>query len=172
MIEVNFAQMVGLLGFAIGVTGFFHKNDRNLRLQMALFGWIMTVHFLMLGAVTAAIGTGVSGTRSYISTKTQSVKVMGVFIALLWILAIPNISGPLQVIPLIGTTVATYGFFKTSGIKFRLLILFNTCCWLINNYLVGSIGGLMSETTFFIVNSSIIFRMWNSTKTREQMVCK
>ena len=72
-------------------------------------------------------------------------------------------------IPLIGTSIATYGFFKTSGLTFRLLLLFNSTCWLFNNILVGSIGGILSEATFFSMNLVMIVRLYYQ-QTNEQQV--
>lgn len=160
MFTLNAAQLVGLIGFLVGVTGFLRKKDKDVRLHMAFFGWVMTAHFLMLGSATSAIGTFTSGTRSYVSIKTQSIAVAWAFIALLWLMAIPNIGHFTQMIPLIGTSIATYGFFKTSGLTFRLLLLLNSCCWLFNNILVGSIGGILSEATFLSMNLIMIVRMY------------
>ena len=72
MYDLNFARLVGLAGFFIGITGLLQKNDHSIRMRMALFDWTMTIHFLMLGSVTSAIGTCASGTRSYISTNYQT----------------------------------------------------------------------------------------------------
>ena len=168
MLELNVAQLIGLIGFGIGVTGLLRKSDHHIRMHMALFGWTMTAHFLLLGSVTSATGTGISGTRSYISTKTQSISVAYIFILLLWIMAIPNIHSAAQIVPLVGTSIATYGFFKTSGLTFRLLRLLNSSCWLFNNILVGSIGGMMSEATFFTTSLFMIIRIWKQQDFERQ----
>ena len=164
MYGLNFAQLVGLIGFLIGVTGLLQKKDRDIRMRMGIFAAVMSLHFLLLGSISSAVGSGVGSARSFASLKTNSVKVAFAFIALLWLLGLPNIDSFVQLIPLIGTSVATYGFFAKSGLSLRFMLLFNSSCWLFNNILIGSIGGMMAEATFFSVNLFMIIRIWNQSR--------
>ena len=167
MFELSFAQIIGLIGFLIGVTGLLQKNDRDIRMRMGIFGAVMSLHFLLLGSVSSAIGSCVGSARSFASLKTKSVKVAFAFISLLWLLGLPNVDSFVHIIPLVGTSVATYGFFTKSGLSLRLLLLFNSSCWLINNILIGSIGGMISESTFFTVNLIMILRIWHQQRLQQ-----
>ncbi|PSW22042.1 hypothetical protein C9I98_01910 [Photobacterium sanctipauli] len=152
MPELDFAQSIGIVAFLIGATAFLHQDGNKFRLHLTFFQIVLCSHFILMGAITAAIGCGISALRSYASTKTQSGYVMGLFIALLWIMGLPNLQYSYELLTIFGASVATYGLFKTDGLTLRFLILFNSFCWLTNNLLLGSIGGTMMEATFIVVN--------------------
>ncbi|USD67836.1 YgjV family protein [Vibrio sp. SCSIO 43136] len=159
MWEFNLAQAVGLVAFLIGVSAFFQKDGHKFRLHLMVFQCVLVVHFAMMEAWVAAAGCGISAIRSYVSTKTQSVKVMAFFVAALWLFGLPQMNHGYELLTIIGASVATYGLFCTQGITMRILILFNSCCWLTNNIFIGSIGGTMMEATFIVSNLITIYRL-------------
>ncbi|MCW8331001.1 YgjV family protein [Photobacterium sp. SDRW27] len=164
MPELDFPQTIGIIAFLFGASAFLHQDGHKFRIHLTFFQIILCSHFILMGAITAALGCGISALRSYASTRTQSSKVMWLFIALLWLMGLPNINYGYEVLTIFGASVATWGMFKAQGIKFRLLILFNSFCWLTNNLFLGSIGGSLMESTFIIVNLFTIARM---TKLRQ-----
>jgi len=164
MPELDFPQAIGLVAFAIGATAFLHKDGHKFRLHLTIFQIVLCSHFILMGAVTAAIGCGISALRSYVSTRTQSSHVMWFFIGLLWLMGLPNVESSYEILTIFGASVATWGLFKAQGIHMRLLILFNSFCWLTNNLLLGSIGGIMMEVTFIMVNILTIYKMYRTSK--------
>lgn len=72
--------------------GILAKDDMRFRYQMMAFCFIMGIHFTLMGATVAAIGVIINGIRSFASIKTQSRKVMWFFIALMWLMTLPNIT--------------------------------------------------------------------------------
>ncbi|AJR06160.1 YgjV family protein [Photobacterium gaetbulicola] len=165
MLELNFAQSVGLFAFLVGASAFLHQNGNRFRLHLTVFQVVLCSHFILMGAFTAAFGCGISALRSYASTKTKSNKVMWFFITLLWLMGLPSLQHIYELLTIFGASVATWGLFQTEGIKLRILILFNSFCWLANNLLLGSIGGTLMESTFIIVNLYTISRMLTSRRT-------
>ncbi|MCG7588148.1 YgjV family protein [Photobacterium sp. OFAV2-7] len=165
MPELDFPQIIGIVAFIIGASAFLHQDGHKFRVHLTVFQIVLCSHFVLMGAITAALGCGISALRSYASTRTQSSKVMWFFIALLWLMGLPNVGYSYELLTIFGASVATWGMFKAQGIKFRLLILFNSFCWLTNNLLLGSIGCSMMESTFIIVNLFTIVRM---TKLRQK----
>ncbi|GAB2638864.1 YgjV family protein [Vibrio panuliri] len=162
--EWNFAQAIGMVAFAIGATAFLHSDGRRFRLHLMLFQLVLCSHFVMMGALVAAFGCGISAIRSYASTKTQSTGVMLFFIAMLWIMGLPQLEYSYELLTIFGSSVATWALFKTQGIQMRLLVMFNSFCWVTNNLLLGSIGGSLMELTFIIVNSLTIVRMYRAQR--------
>ncbi len=162
--EWNFAQAIGMVAFAIGATAFLHSDGRRFRLHLMLFQLVLCSHFVMMGALVAAFGCGISAIRSYASTKTQSTGVMLFFIAMLWIMGLPQLEYSYELLTILGSSVATWALFKTQGIQMRLLVMFNSFCWVTNNLLLGSIGGSLMELTFIIVNSLTIVRMYRAQR--------
>lgn len=90
--ENGLAQGIGGIAFMVGVMAFWQKDDLRFRYQMMAFCFIMGVHFVLLGATVAAIGVVINGIRSFASIKTQSRKVMWFFIAMMWLMTLPNMS--------------------------------------------------------------------------------
>lgn len=158
--EWNLAQTIGMVAFFIGATAFLHSDGRRFRLHLMLFQIVLCSHFVMMGALVAAFGCGISAIRSYASTKTQSTPVMLFFIAMLWVMGVPQLEHNYEILTIFGSSVATYALFKMQGITMRLLVMFNSFCWIINNFLLGSIGGTLMELTFIMVNSVTILRMY------------
>ncbi|HAS62370.1 MAG TPA: hypothetical protein DCS35_07185 [Vibrio sp.] len=162
MPEWNLAQAIGMVAFAIGATAFLHSDGRRFRLHLMVFQVVLCSHFIMMGALVAAFGCGISAIRSYASTKTQSTPVMLFFIAMLWVMGVPQLEHSYELLTIVGSSVATWALFKTQGIQMRLLVMFNSFCWVTNNLLLGSIGGTLMELTFIIVNSLTILRMYRT----------
>ncbi|WP_432454479.1 MULTISPECIES: YgjV family protein [unclassified Agarivorans] len=159
MPELNLAQVVGLIAFLIGISAFFTQDGHAFRRRLTIFQIVLCGHFILMGAYTAVFASAISALRTYASSKTQSSGVMWSFIALLWLMSVLAMHNPYELLPIIGTSLATWGLFKTEGLKLRALLLFNSFCWLGNNLLLGSIGGTMMETTFILVNSYTIINL-------------
>ena len=67
-----------------------------------------------------------------------------------------------QLLTLLGTTLSTFALFRLNGIALRLCMLSSTICWLTHNIWAGSIGGILQESIFFILNSHTIFRLYKA----------
>ncbi|MFA0543274.1 YgjV family protein [Vibrio sp. 10N.222.52.B7] len=152
-------QGVGGLAFCIGVMAFWQKDDMRFRYQMMIFCFVMSIHFILMGAIVAAIGVIINAIRSYVSIKTQSRKVMWFFIGLMWCMTLPNMNHFFEFITVVGSSVATWALFSRQGIALRSLILFNSFCWASHNIWIGSIAGSFVEITFIVTNMVTIYRL-------------
>lgn len=163
-------QLIGGVAFLIGVSAFWQKDDLRFRYQMSAFCFVMALHFILLGATAAAIGTAINGVRSYVSIKSQSKYVMVAFIILLIGLTLPNVDRWYELPPIIGSVLATWALFSVKGAQLRTLILCNSLCWLLHNVLAGSLGGSLVEATFVVTNSLTIYRLVKA-QASEKKVC-
>ncbi|CDI00989.1 conserved membrane hypothetical protein [Candidatus Competibacter denitrificans Run_A_D11] len=154
------AQSVGLLAFGLGILTFAQRSDQRLRVFLTVFCAVIGGHFLLLGTPSAAYAAWLSGVRSYVSVHTRHVAVMGFFLVVVWVMAIPTITRPVQWLAVIGATLGTWALYREQGIRMRVVILGGTACWLIHNIAVSSIGGVLIESCFLVVNSHTIFRLW------------
>jgi hypothetical protein len=152
-------QGVGGLAFCIGVMAFWQKDDMRFRYQMMIFCFVMSIHFILMGAMVAAIGVIINAIRSYVSIKTQSRKVMWFFIGLMWVMTLPNITQFFEFITVLGSSVATWALFTKQGVTLRSFILFNSLCWISHNIWLGSIGGSLVEGAFIVTNLVTIYRL-------------
>ncbi|EGU34518.1 hypothetical protein VIBRN418_15643 [Vibrio sp. N418] len=162
--EWDLAQAIGMFGFVIGALAFLHRDGQRFRLHLMVFQFIMCGHFVMMDAMVAAFGSGISAIRSYSSTKTQSTAVMVFFIIMIWGMGLPQLNYYYELLPIVGSTVATFALFKFQGLTMRLLMLASSCCWVVNNLLMGSIGATLMEIIFIGVNCTTILRLHFSEK--------
>ena len=131
-----------------------------LRYYLTAFTLLMAVHFFMLDIWTTAIIALLGSARNYVSSLTNNVWVMIMFLLATWLMAIPNISDWGHLLPVLGVSLGTWAVFREQGIRMRILMFFGSVCWLSNNYLVGSIGGAIVESLFLIVNGRTIFKLF------------
>lgn len=152
------AQTIGIVAFFIGITTFLHRNDRNFRAQLAVYSSIIGIHFFLLGANSAGISAIMNTFRTAVSMYTRNVIVMYIFIVVIMALGLYNLKQPIEILPIIGTTISTWALFKTQGLKTRYIFWCATFCWAIHNIWVGSIGGSLIECSFLLMNGSQIIR--------------
>lgn len=51
------------------------------------------------------------------------------FIAMLWVMGMPQLEHYYEILTIFGPSVATYALFKMQGVGMRLLVMFNSFCW-------------------------------------------
>ena len=158
--EAPLAQTIGFAALIIGAAAFTHQDDQKLRYYLTAFTFLMAIHFFMLGLWTAAILALLGSARNYISSVTNSVWVMLLFLAVTWLMASPISSHWIHLLPVVAVSLGTWAVFREKGIRMRFLMFLGTICWLSHNYLVGSIGGVIIEGLFLVVNGHTIFKLF------------
>ncbi|MFM5532589.1 YgjV family protein [Aeromonas veronii] len=146
------AQLLGLLACAIGATAFLQHQDQKLRRHLTLNGVLLALHFMMLGATVAAINCLLCAVRTWVSGYHRTLSVMWSFIVLVWVLVLPQLEHPMQLLTLTGTTLSTYALFRLDGLPLRGGMLVSSLCWVVHNLWAGSIGGSLLEGMFFVIN--------------------
>jgi hypothetical protein len=159
------AQLTGYLAFALGVIAFLQKDDRRLRAMVGLQAFSYAVHFLLLGSDAAAVASLVTTVRAVLSLYTRS-PVVAIAILIVNIgLAFVTVTGPVGWLPVAASSAGTLAFFFFVGIPMRLVLLGSTGCWLVNNVILGSIGGTLLELLIGVANGATCFRLWRAKRT-------
>lgn len=161
------AQTLGMVSFGLGIAAFYQKNDRNLKIMMVIFNINHLIHFLLLGAMTSALSAFLSALRSTTAIYVSSKVVASLFILLSVLGGIMVAEQWRDLWPILGVTIGTYSIFCLSGIVMRMGFLFGAICWLINNILVGSIGGVLLESTLIVVNVMTMLKIHRLRATTE-----
>ncbi|MCW9710227.1 YgjV family protein [Avibacterium sp. 21-586] len=160
---INIPQLLGILAFILGVICFYQKNDKKLKIVMLIQNITYMSHFILLGANVAALSSLLSTLRTAMSIFVLS-KYIALFFVLLGIIFGYVIADSVwQVFPIIASTIGTISLFLLKGIPMRLFMLVGSACWLINNILVGSLGGVLLESTVMVVNTITIVRLMRQT---------
>ncbi len=153
------AQLIGGIASLIGITAFLHKDDVKFRYQLVIYCQIMAVHFFLIGATVASIGSLINSLRFYVSIRSRSKVVMLIFMALLAGFMLPNVEMWYEVLPVVGSIIGTWALFSFQGIPMRALLMINSSCWLIHNIMSNSIGGSLIESAFILANGFSIYRL-------------
>ncbi|MGG5575076.1 YgjV family protein [Vibrio diazotrophicus] len=162
--DFSLAQALGLVSFALGISTFYQKDDRKLKIIMLIFNMNHLLHYLLLGSMTSALSAALSAARTGTSIYTSSRYVAAVFIVLGLSLGLSISNHWWDMWPIVGTVIGTFAVFMLRGIAMRIAFLVGGICWLINNIIVGSIGGTMLEATLICVNLLTMFRLVRDTK--------
>ena len=158
---VNFyylGQGIGILAFLIGLTVFIQRDDKKLKIRLAIYTAFMGLHFFLLGATPAGISASLNSVRTLVSIYFRNPVIMYIFITLTLTLTLPNIHHWMEFLPVVGTIMSTIAFFKFTRLKLRITMWLSTVCWVIYNSWIGSLGGMLIETSFLIINGIAIYR--------------
>lgn len=156
------AQFLGYAAFVLGMACFLQTDDRRFKIFMALECAAYIGHFALLGQPTAVASTAVSLGRSIASLRWRTPAV-GVFFVLLsaglgaWLF-----EGWLSLLPIAASCLGTTALFFLRGLRMRALMLLGTLLWLVNNLLVGSIGGSLLEACLALANLRTMHGLWRA----------
>ncbi|WP_410685733.1 YgjV family protein [Avibacterium paragallinarum] len=160
---INIPQLLGILAFILGVISFYQKNDKKLKIVMLIQNITYMSHFILLGANVAALSSLLSTLRTATSIYVSSKYIAFFFVLLGIIFGYVIADSVWQVFPIIASTIGTISLFLLKGIPMRLFMLIGSACWLTNNILVGSLGGVLLESTVMVVNTITIIRLMRQT---------
>ncbi len=157
--DVSVAQVLGFVSFGLGISTFYQKDDRRLKVLMLVFNLNHLLHFLLLGSVISAAGALLSAIRTSTAIYTSSYKVAMAFVVASIAMGSYLVENWWDWIPMVGTVIGTISVFCLSGIAMRVGFLVGAFLWLANNILVGSIGGTLLEATLIAMNLITISRL-------------
>lgn len=156
---LDIAQLFGIGSFIIGVYAFTLKNDEHLKVGMACLFLSQIIHFYLMGSVNSTIASVLSFSRTVVSIKYSHSYLGVIFIILNILWGATVMHAPIDVLPILGACIGTYGLFYLSGINMRLAFLLGSICWILNNIYIGSIGGVLLESLVIVVNLLTIYRL-------------
>jgi hypothetical protein len=152
-------QIAGYAAMALGVTAFLQKNDKRLLRFNAMQGLAYALHFFLLGNLPASSSSLISSARSFLALRYRSARLAWAIVAVFLLAGVAFVRDAAGALPVIGACVATVALFTMQGIPLRLVLLFGTVLWLVNNILSHSIGGTVLELFIGGANISTIVRL-------------
>jgi hypothetical protein len=162
-------QCFGYIALVLGVSSFLQKKDSDLKKLNTAQCVVYCIHFCLLGNFPAAASNVISGVRNIVSLKTNSIYAAYILAACTIGMGFITIRTPAGLIPVVTTIIAIFGMFLLQGIRFRLIMLFCTSMWLINNILCHSIGGMILETLIATANTTTITRLYFDKKRKNSL---
>jgi hypothetical protein len=153
------AQCAGYVVMALGITAYLQRNDRRLKLFDAMQNIAYCVHFYLLGNPVAVATAAVACICSLCAVRQRSVRLALVFIAANVVIGLAFCTHGYQLFAAAGCGLVAWAMFTMQGLPMRLVILAATVCWLVNDFLSGSIGGTLLEVFILAANSLTIIRL-------------
>lgn len=153
------SQWPGYAAFAFGLACFAQTDDLRFKVLMALECAAYALHFAMLGEHTAMASALLSLGRSLAAIRFRRPAVGLLFMALNVAAAVGWYAGPLSLLPTAASIIGTAALFFLKGVAMRVLMLCGTALWLVNNLLVGSVGGSALEACLLAANAMTIWRL-------------
>jgi hypothetical protein len=160
------AQTIGFIAFALGVTAFFQKEDRRLRLFLFVQGTALSLHFILMGAHTGAILALLAGSRAGVTLFAWGKKLAPVYYIATIIVVVLTYESPVDLLPAIAGFLGITALFYLQGLTMRLAFLTGGVAWLTHNILVGSIGPSLMEAFMMSTISYRIYHMIREHKKR------
>lgn len=154
------AQILGLIGMTLNLVSFQLREQKKLIRLQFFSSIIFTVHYWMLGATMGCILNSLGICRAFVFSHKEYawarrrgwLPLFIVAYAVVYCLTFTLFGVEptayhllIELLPAIGMTATTIGFFLENATKVRLLSLMNAPTWLVYNILSHSIGGSLTE---------------------------
>jgi hypothetical protein len=153
-------QLFGLVALVICVVAFASKNDDRLLVLLISANVAFALQFVFFESWTAAALTvlvivRIVLARRYLGSKTVMAGVLlvsGIAAALTW-------QSWMDMLPVAAMVLGTVGMFLMRGIAMRVFLGLAAFAWMLNNLLIGTIGGTLAEGLIVITNIITIIRL-------------
>jgi len=157
-----------LIGFAIcsDIASFQFKKKSHILCCLLVSCTLISIHFLCLGHMTAAMLGVIVAFRFITSIFSTSKKLMFLFIGATLLTTILTYQGTLSILGCLGATMGTIASFSEQDKRLRQLMLICTSFWVVHNYLAGSPGAVIMEILFIGSNIVGYFRYYIRPKKR------
>lgn len=159
-----FIQLLGVIAFMLGVSSVAHRNDKTLKVLFTAQAATLAVHFMLLGAWSAAAVACLASLRNFISLKWQMRQLAWIFIILYCALGSYYGQTWVDILPVCASCMGTYGIFYHTGIKMRACLFVGAFLWCVHNVYVGSIAPAFMEAFMCLVNLRTIYKLSTAEK--------
>ncbi|MGM0768390.1 MAG: YgjV family protein [Pseudomonadota bacterium] len=158
-------QFSGLIALGFCIAGFANKNDDRLMVLLISANVAFALMFAFFESWTAAALTVLVIVRIALARKYQgSWRIMAVMLAINLLVAAVTWREPTDIFPLTAAVLGTVGMFMLRGIPLRVVLGLAALAWLLNNLVIGSVGGTLAEGMVLVTNVITIVRLYRLQK--------
>lgn len=125
----------------------------------AAYCTVLIPHYYLLGAGGATVAISLAAIRTHASLYKNLKKTAPFFIAAYFVLGIYRYEIWVDILPILGSGVTTFGLFYLNKIPMRLCSVFSSILWLIHNAVVISIAPFFMEAFLLVANLLTIYRL-------------
>lgn len=160
MIVYWLVQGVGVIVFLIGIIIFFNCDECCFKKQFLVYSVVIGVYFFFLGIYFVGVSVIFNVICILIILCMCSLWVMVIFIVLIGGIGFVKFYYFVELLLVIGMIVSIWVLFCCKGLIMCCVMWFLMCCWVIYNFWVGLIGGMMIEGSFLFMNGLNIICFW------------
>lgn len=153
-------QLCGLVALMICVVAFASKNDDRLLVLLISANVAFALQFVFFESWTAAALTVLVIVRIILARRYLGSKVVmnGVLLAS-GLAAAFTWHSWVDILPVVAMVLGTIGMFLLRGIAMRTLLGLAAFAWMLNNLIIGTIGGTIAEGLIVVTNLITIIRL-------------
>ena len=145
-------QAIGFVAVLFFIISYQLRSNRALFLCQLSGCLIFCFQMCLLGAYSGAVGLVVNILRNLLLLKVddwawvKSKVTLSLVLGLLLAVTAFTWAGPISLLPLLSVGITTIGYWTNNAQKIRLSQLFGSPCTLLYDALVGTWGGVLSES--------------------------
>lgn len=153
-------QVCGLVALGFCVAGFANRNDDRLMVLLISANVAFALMFAFFESWTAAALTVLVILRIALARKfLGSWRIMTAVLAVNLLVAAVTWRAPTDIFPLTAAVLGTVGMFMLRGISLRIVLGLAALSWMLNNIVIGSVGGTLAEGMVLVTNIITIIRL-------------
>ncbi|GGE55223.1 permease [Streptosporangium jomthongense] len=153
-------QIVSLIALGFCIVGFASKRDDRLLVLLISANVAFALQFALFGSWTAAILSLLVIGRILLARRyVGNWQVMLAVLAVNLVAAVLTWRSPVDFFAIAAAVFGTLGMFMLRGIPMRLMLAAAAFAWMLNNIVIGSVGGTLAEAMVLVVNFITICRL-------------
>ena len=147
---VILVQGIGFLGIACSVLAFQFKGYRQLVTLRAATELFFGIQYILLGAYSGAAVDFLGCFRNWVfldcNKKGKSLKPWRIFFCVIFVgVSLLTWAGPISLLSAVAKVASTIAYGSSSPRLIRFITLCSSSCWLVYNFAVFSIAGVLGE---------------------------
>ena len=152
-------QLCGLVALGFCIAGFANKNDDRLLVLLISANVAFALMFAFFQSWTAAALTVLVILRIALARRYQgNGLIMAAMLVVNLLVAWATWKTATDVFPLTAATLGTMGMFMLRGIPLRIVLGLAALAWMLNNIVIGSVGGILAEGMVLTVEPGLYFQ--------------
>ncbi len=158
-------QVCGLVALGFCIAGFANKNDDRLMVLLISANVAFALMFAFFQSWTASALTVLVILRIALARRYQGnwAIMLGMLVVNL-LVAWATWTSITDVFPLAAAVFGTVGMFMLRGIPLRIVLGLAALAWMLNNIVIGSVGGTLAEGMVLVTNIITIIRLYRLKK--------
>ncbi len=158
------SQVSKLISFILVIVAFQIKRGNLFRILFVISTLFSEIHFILLGAISAASIVFINGLRWFVSIYTKNKIVIPVFIILILFVGYYNYESWVSLLTIFAGILGVFAVFNDNQIITRKILFIIAILWIIYNSIIFTPMGIIAEFFFLISNIVGYFRFFKDQK--------